>query len=422
MEKLVISKKGAFNEKITCPASKSYSHRMILSASLAGGKSKIENVLFSKDILATLDCAKNMGSTVFCGDDFVTIENTNQKPNSAKFYCNESGSTLRFIIPILSAMGIKAKIFGEKTLMERPLDVYTDLFKEKNINFEYKKGEYFNVLSRLDGGKINIRGDISSQFLTGLLYALPLCGENSVVSITTELLSKPYIDITLDVLEKSGIKIENDNYKTFKIEKNQAFMPINASVPGDYSQCIPFIGAALINGEAEILNLDKNSCQGDKKVIDFVKMLGGSIEVFDNKITVKKSFLTSNLTFDISNCPDIAPVFSVICAFANGKTRLIGTNRLKIKECDREAAIVKTLNKLGVKAFSGDDFIEICGEQKPFKGGEFETFNDHRMAMALSLAAINCEGKIVLDNPKCVDKSYPTFYNDFKGFVNFEYI
>lgn len=419
MEKLTVTKKQGFNEKIVVPPSKSYSHRMILSASLAKGVSTIENVLFSKDITATLDCAKNFGADVFCGDDFVKIDGSQNTAPKGEFYCNESGSTLRFIIPILAAMGIKARIFGAKTLMERPLDVYTNLFSDNNIDFEYKKGEYFDVLSPLSGGEFNIRGDISSQFLTGLLYALPMCNEDSVVNITTELLSKPYIDITLDVLNKSGIEIQNDNYKTFRIKKNQVFNPINESVPGDFSQSCPFIAAALFGGEAELLNLNANSVQGDKKVIEYSKALGGNIEVFENKIKIKKSHLKSGLTFDISDCPDIAPVFSVICAFAQGETTLIGTNRLKIKECDREAAIVKTLNKLGVKTVSGDDFIKISGGAKSFKGGEFETFNDHRMAMALCSAAVVSDGEIVLDNPKCVDKSYPTFYNDFKGFCNF---
>ncbi|MBE7038683.1 MAG: 3-phosphoshikimate 1-carboxyvinyltransferase [Ruminococcaceae bacterium] len=419
MEKLTVTKKQSFKKTITAPPSKSYSHRMILSASLANGVSQIENVLFSKDINATLDCAKNFGANVFTGDDFVKITSGGKTIKEGEFFCNESGSTLRFIIPILAAMGIKARVFGSKTLMERPLDVYTDLFCEHNMDFEYKKGEYFDVLSPLIGGEYNIRGDISSQFLTGLLYALPLCNKDSKINITTSLLSKPYIDITLDVLKKSGIEIENDNYKTFKIKKNQKFSPINAPVPGDFSQSCAFIAAAVFNGEIELLNLDAKSVQGDKKVIEYTKALGGNIEVFDNKIKIKKSDLKSNLTFDISDCPDIAPVFSVICAHAEGETILKGTKRLKIKECDRESAIVKTLNKLGVKTIAGDDFIKIYGSQKPFKGGEFETFNDHRMAMALSSAAIVTDGKIILDDSKCVDKSYPTFYNDFNSFCNF---
>lgn len=419
MEKLTVTKKQSFVKTLFAPPSKSYSHRMILSAALSDKQSKIENVLFSKDIKATLECAKNFGAIFSCGDDFVEFNGFKKNIEKGSFFCNESGSTLRFIIPILAALNIKARVYGSKTLMERPLDVFTDLFSENNVEFEYKKGEYFDVLSALEGGNYNIRGDISSQFLTGLLYALPLCKKDSYINITTSLLSKPYIDITLDVLEKSGIKIENNNYKSFKIYKNQSYKPINSSVPGDFSQSCAFIAAALFNGEIELLNLDAKSVQGDKKIIEYVKMLGGDIEIFDNKIKIKKSHLTSNLTFDISDCPDIAPVFSVICANAEGETILKGTKRLKIKECDRESAIVKTLNKLGVKTISGDDFIKIYGKENRFKGGEFETFNDHRMAMALSCAAINCDEKIVLDDSKCVDKSYPTFYNDFKDFCNF---
>lgn len=415
MEKLTLTGKKDFKKRIFAPPSKSYSHRMILSAALSDGISRIENLIFSKDVSATLDFAKKMGASVFAGENFVEIKG-GEPPKKADIFCNESASTLRFIIPILAAKGVEAHITGAGRLMQRPLDVYTEIFDRKNIKYEYKHGEYFDVKSPISSGIYDVRGDVSSQFITGLLYALPLLSDNSEINITTPLLSKPYIDITLDVLEKSGIKIENENYKTFKIKKNQKYQPLNMSVPGDFSQCCPFVAAALFGGHIEILNLDLKSLQGDKKIIEYCKELGGNITAYESKITVEKSHLVSGKTFDVSDCPDIAPVFSVICALSDGETTLVGTNRLKIKECDREQAIVTTLNKLGAKCVSGDNFIKIKGV-KSFNGGEFDSFNDHRTAMALCAASICANKKITVTNPDCIEKSYPSFYDDFKDFT-----
>lgn len=415
MEKLILSGKKDFKKRISAPPSKSYSHRMILSAALSDGISRIDNVLYSKDVTATLDFAEKCGASVFRGENFAEIKG-GKSPETADIFCSESASTLRFVIPILAAKNIKAHITGAGRLMHRPLDVYTEIFDKKGILYDYKTGEYFDVKSKLPSGIYDVRGDVSSQFVTGLLYALALTHGDSEINITTPLLSKPYIGITLDVLKMSGIEIENDNYKTFKIKKNQEFMPINASVPGDFSQCCPFVAAGLFGGKVEMLNLDIKSLQGDKKIIEYCKELGGKITVYESKITAEKSCLKSGKTFDVSDCPDIAPVFAVICAHADGETVLTGTNRLKIKECDREQAIVTTLNKLGAKCVSGDNFIKINGV-KTFNGGEFDSFNDHRTAMALCAASLCTDGKITVSNPMCIEKSYPNFYDDYKDFT-----
>lgn len=415
MEKLTLTGKKDFKKRIFAPPSKSYSHRMILSAALSDGISRIENLIFSKDVLATLDFAKKCGAYVFRGENFAEIKG-GTAPDEAEIFCGESASTLRFVIPVLAAKGIKAHITGAGRLMHRPLDVYTEIFDEKGINYRYEKGEFFDINSCIPSGIYNVRGDVSSQFITGLLYALPLLSGNSEINITTPLMSKPYIDITLDVLKRSGIEIENDNFKTFKIKKNQKYLPLNAAVPGDFSQCCPFVAAALFAGHIEMLNLDLKSLQGDKKIIEYSKALGGRIFANESKITVEKSNLTSGKTFDISDCPDIAPVFSVICAHAEGETILTGTNRLKIKECDREAAIVSTLKKLGAECSAGDDYIKIKGV-KTFNGGTFDSFNDHRTAMALCAASVCANEKITVLNPMCIEKSYPSFYDDFKDFT-----
>ena len=419
MEILTIKGNTGFDKEVMAPSSKSFSHRYILGAFFCGKKVRVSNIIYSKDTLATLGAIEAMGADIERGSDFVDIffERNNCKKENVEIDCNESASTLRFIIPIAAALGIKCKIFGKKSLMDRPLDVYIKLFDENKIDYEYKKGEYIKINSSLRGGNYEIDGNISSQFITGLLFALSVCDEKSTLKINKTLESKPYVDITLGVLDYYGVKIKNNNYESFEIEANSTYVAKDIAVEGDYSQGCAFIGAALIGGKIKINNLIKNSLQGDKAFIDFMLELGGNVKVYDDYVLCEKTHLVSGKTFDVSNCPDITPVLSAVCAFAEGKTEIVGIKRLRIKESDRVKAIVDTLTAFGVDAFADEEKIVINGTDK-VKGGTFDTFNDHRIAMMISVLSIKCDDEVTLKTPLCVQKSYPDFYKDFGGIIS----
>lgn len=418
MEVLKIKGNKDFVKEIEAPSSKSFSHRYILGASFCGEKVRVKNIIYSKDTLATLGAIEAMGASVTKGNDYVDVffDINNAKKENVCIDCNESASTLRFIIPICAALGIKCKIYGKQSLMIRPISVYTKMFDEIGFDYEYKKGEYIKLNGKLCGGKFLIDGDISSQFITGLLFALSVLDEKSEIVINKTLESKPYVDITLSVLDFYGIKIKNNNYKSFEIEPNQKYIPKDAYVEGDYSQGCAFIGAGVAFGKVKIKNLIKNSPQGDKAFIDFVKQLGAKVEVHTDYIECEKSSLVSDKTFDVSNCPDITPVFSAVCAFAKGKTTLVGIERLRIKESDRVKSIVTTLNAFGVKASDEGDKIVIYG-CKNTKGGVFDSFNDHRIAMMISILSLGTDDEVYIKTPMCVEKSYPKFYDDFEGII-----
>ncbi len=416
MEMLKIKGQKNFNKEVFAPPSKSFSHRYIIGAFLSGKKAKVSNIIYSKDTIATLGAIEKMGALVKRYDNSVEIEFDKINDN-IEIDCIESASTLRFIIPIVAALGIKAKIYGRKSLMMRPLDAYTDLFDREKIGYEYKKGEYIKIFGKMNLDKYEIDGNVSSQYITGMLFALSVSEGKKVLKIRKTLTSRPYVDITLDVLRFYGINVKNNDYKSFEIEGR--YTAKDSYVEGDYSNGCAFIGAALLGGKIKINNLLRNSVQGDKKFIDFMQSLGGKIKICKNYIECEKSNLVSGKTFDISNCPDIAPVLSAVCAFAEDKTVITGIQRLRVKESDRAAAIVKTLTDLGISTQCDDEKIVITGAKKA-AGNTVDTFNDHRIAMMAAVMSVMCDEKITLLTPMCVEKSYPAFYHDFDGIIKTE--
>lgn len=416
MEILKIKGNKNFDKEVFAPSSKSYSHRYIIGAFLCRKKVTVSNIIYSKDTIATLGAIESIGAKVTRHEKSVDIE-FDKINDTAEIDCIESASTLRFIIPIVASLGIKAKIYGRSSLMTRPLDVYTKLFDEAGVGYEYKKGEYIKIFGRLFGGEYEIDGDISSQFITGLLFALSVSDKKSVIKINKKLMSKPYVDITLSVMDFYGIKVKNNDYKSFEIESGQSYTARDSVVEGDYSQSCAFMGAALLGGRVKIKNLYKNSYQGDKKFIDFMKELGGKIKVFDDYVICEKSELVSGKTFDVSDCPDIAPVLASVCAFCRGTTKITGIERLRIKESDRVKSIVQTLLSFGIKVNSNEKEIEIFGA-KGAKKCTIDTFNDHRIAMMAAVASVMCDGSVTIKTPLCVEKSYPDFYRDFEGIIN----
>ena len=412
---------GKLNGTIEIPPSKSYSHRAVIAAALAenGKKSKIDNLKFSVDITTTTDIMENWGAEIERFESALEIIGNGEKvvPRDKYVQCNESGSTIRFLIPV----GITSKnelVFdGKGKLVDRPLDSYYRIFDKQGLKYETTGGKLpLTVNGKLKPGNYEIDGNISSQFITGLLYALPLLEGDSKLIINKNLESKGYVDLTLEILKLAGIEIVNNDYKSFDIRGNQTYKPFDYTVEGDYSQVAFWIVAGIISAnrdnEVKCLHVNKNSLQGDREIIEIVTRMGAKLEIFDDYVIVKPS-KTKGTVIDISQCPDIGPVLTVLAALSEGETRIINGERLRIKESDRITSIKTELNKLGGNVSEEGDSLIIQGVEG-FRGGiTVNAWNDHRIAMSLAIASTRCEKEIILEEAESVRKSYPHFWDDF---------
>lgn len=402
------------------PPSKSGSHRAIISAGLSRGISKIDNIIFSQDIIATLNAMRAFGVNYQIaepkerfGTGSISIEGVEKiKIIQDTIDANESGSTLRFLIPIAALSKEKITFTGRGKLVERPLDTYYDIFEEQGIEYRTRDGKLpLTVYGGLKAGRFHIPGNISSQFITGLLFSLPMLGRDSTIVVTSPLESKGYVDLTIEVLDLFGIEIDNVDYNEFIVKGGQEYKNRDYIVEGDYSQAAFFIVGGILGDELICEGLNINSLQADKVILDIVKEMGADISIGDI-IVVKKSN-TYGIEIDASQCPDLVPILATLGALSEGTTRIINAKRLRIKESDRLKAIARELNKLGADIVELEDGLEIKGKRY-LNGGMVESWNDHRIAMALAIASIKCKGEVIIKNSEVVKKSYPGFWNDFE--------
>ena len=384
--------------------SKSYGHRALIAASLAEGISTITGLPSSDDIRVTLQALKHFGIEFIDHKLHGKSWDYDGKPIS----CMASGSSLRFFIP--SAMTLKKDVLfiGEKRLFERPLDVYEHVFK--GLTFQ-KSETSLQVKGPIPHGHYAVEGHKSSQFLTGLLFALPQLKRDSVIEMITPLKSRSYIDITLEMLRLANIHvIEKKPY--FMIQGKQTFKPFDYHVEGDYSQAAFFLVAGTIGKEITISNLNLNSTQGDKKVIDIIRQMGGDITMGKSSVVVKPS-VTHGVEIDLEDIPDLGPILMVLAALSKGKTIFHSVERLRYKESDRLAVMMAILDQFSVAYTYEVDCLTISG-QALFEGNKvFDTHGDHRIAMALAIASIKCSDSIVINHPEVVSKSYPEFFEVF---------
>lgn len=384
---------------VTVPPSKSVSHRMIIAASLANGVSRISNLYPSVDILATMDCMRSLGAKIDFSGDIAVIEGIKNSPDKAVLDCHESGSTLRFLIPVACALGVNAEFIGSGKLPQRPITTFTEELPRHGITFDFsdaKSGDSLpcRVSGKLSAGRYQIDGSVSSQFITGLLFALTLTDGNSEIDIINKFNSKPYVDITLDVLRSFGSEIHETENK-YQIRGRQRLKPHNSAVEGDYSQAAFFYVANALGANLEIRGLNEKSGQGDKKIVEICEQFTKTGNAFE---------------LDCSDIPDLVPILAVLASFCNGKSRLTNVARLRIKECDRLAAMETCLNRIGGRVSASEDCLEIDGV-KSLSGGEVECFNDHRIAMSMAIAATRCESPLIIRGAECVRKSFPNFFD-----------
>lgn len=380
---------------INAPSSKSCAHRLLICAALSEGVSIIENIGTNDDITATAECLKAMGATVYMNGTTATVQGigAQKKQKEISLFCNESGSTLRFLIPLSLVFSEKCVFSGNGRLMSRPQNVYKELFSEKNCILE-NSGDILTVSGSLKSGVYKIRGDVSSQFITGLLFTLPLLDGDSEIVLTTQLQSAPYVDITVDALSQFGITV-NKTERGYFIKGNQKYSSRSLRVEGDWSNAAFLDAFNVAGGDVTVTDLNKESLQGDKIYRELYKAL-------DNK----------NPEFDISHCPDLGPVL-IICAVLKHGALIKGTDRLKIKESDRGAAMAEELKRFGVDIEIGDDYIKVPDVIPQRPKGDICCHNDHRIAMSFAVLCSVTGG--VLKDAQCVNKSYPDFFTDIKN-------
>lgn len=379
--------------KITVPSSKSISHRALICAALAKGKSEIKNLLDCADTRATIDILKAFGAKIYARDEITVVEGIEKPSERVMADCRESGSTLRFLLPMAAALGCETEFHGKGKLPERPVTPYFTELTKNGIIFETRSMPY-RISGKLGSGDYAVAGDISSQFISGLMFALPILQGDSRIILTSPLQSKPYVDLTIAELEKFGVNVTEIPGGYF-IKGGQEYVPQKTKIEADMSQAAFFAVANSLGSQIEIEGLNPNSLQGDKVILDIVKKAEG--KAFD---------------VDASQIPDLVPILAVLASLSKGVSHITGCERLRIKECDRLSAIAEELNKLGASVTENKDSLTVEGVDS-LRGGICDSHNDHRIAMSLAIAAARSKGKVTINGAECVAKSYPRFFEDF---------
>ena len=375
--------------KIEAPPSKSMAHRALICGALSGS-SYISNIAYSKDITATLECLEKMGAVVEKGSDYVKIGGLDpfSVPENVNVFCNESGSTLRFLIPLCMLSGNRVTLSGSKRLFERPLSVYEKICEEQSIVFE-KKDESVSVCGVLKNCNYSVAGNISSQFITGLLLVLPMLPSDSTLTVEGKFESESYVDLTLEVMREFGVNVEKQG-SVFYIKGGQKYNSVDYTVEGDCSNAAFLDAFNYLGGCVEVGGIKNGTLQGDRVYADMYNGLKNGEK-----------------DFDLSDCPDLGPVMFAMASYFGG-AKFTGTSRLRIKESDRAACMAKELSKFGVKVDVYEDSViineSVVSEPKELLCGH----NDHRIVMALALLCSVKGG--VIEGTEAVSKSFPDFF------------
>ena len=407
MDLQIIPKK--LSGAVTPPPSKSQAHRLLIAAALSGGRSVLHGLADSQDIQATRRCLTALGAGMEdLPDGALRVHGLGHgivmAPPYALLDCGESGSTLRFLIPVALLVQGEASFTGRGRLMERPLKPYEDLFREKGVAWKLEDnvltvngGRGYDALA-LDSGAYRLPGNVSSQFFTGLLFALPLLNGDSILVSTTPLESRDYLEMTRQALAAAGVTTRWADENTLCVPGGQAYQPFTATVEADWSQAGFWYAANFLDSQVEIRGLDPDSAQGDKVVSELYWKLArpGDAEI------------------DVSGCPDLLPPLAVMAAVRSGTTRFTNAARLRMKESDRLSTITAALTALGAEVHEEPDRLIIVGKPS-LPGGTVHSANDHRIAMMAAIAATGCTGPVTIRGAECVQKSYPDFWEVYRS-------
>lgn len=401
------------NGTVNVPPSKSDVHRAIICAAMANGVSRISPVALSNDIKATIGCIKALGADAVLENNVLTVDGTNMYKNkTALLDCGESGSTLRFFIPIAAVGNINATFVGKGKLPQRPIGIFTEALPKAGTVCKTEGGLPLEIKGQLKSGIFEIPGNVSSQFITGLLLALPILEGDSEIVLTSPLESVGYIAMTIRTMKQFGVNIQATE-NGWHIKGGQTYKSCNYTTDGDWSQAAFFMVLGAVSGKVTVKGVAKDSTQGDKKCAEILARFGAKVTQLDNEVTVEKGELKA-ITIDASQIPDLVPVLSVCAAFAKGTTKIINAERLRIKECDRLKATAELLNNLGGKVKELSDGLEITGVSS-LKGGNVNGYNDHRIVMSAAVCAARSDEDITATFAMSINKSYPDFYIDYNS-------
>lgn len=417
---------------VRVPSSKSIGHRLLICAGLAAGESQIYGLHMSKDIAATMAALKQLGvemAWVPSSDSEeeaywrivgIGTQNTGNwrvvglDEAPIRIHCGESGSTLRFMIPV--AMGLRSHVQfdGDGRLAERPIDAYFPIINKNGMHMEYTGKLPLTLTGQLDGGRYELSGKVSSQYTTGLLLAAPILPSATTLVIVDDMESQGYIDLTIDCMRQFGVVVNREGYQRFMVAADQSYHGKSVHVEGDYSQAAFWIVAGLIGKEPiGLQGLRSESLQGDLAVLEITARMGGQLEWRSETLWVTPS-QTRGTVIDASQCPDLIPVLCVLAALSRGETRVINGQRLRVKESDRILATVTELKKMGADIEETHDGMVIQGKDMLIGGCFVDSWNDHRIVMAAAVASTRCTSSITIDGAEAVAKSYPHFFDDFR--------
>ncbi len=387
-------------------------HRALLCSALSDGPVRLLLPDVSSDLLATSAALEALGASVRRDGDSFFVSGTSEGPADANIDCGESGTTLRFLLPAAASLGRCASFTGRGRLPARPLADLVREMKEHGVSFSSDKLP-LTVQGKMTGGLFRLPGHISSQYISGILLSLPVCGGGEIV-LTTKLESALYVDLTVSVMERFGITVHREK-DHFSVPAGRYLSPGSYEVEGDWSAGAVWLCAGALSGPVRVLGLDPHSVQGDRAILSLLASFGAKVDEAEDGITVSSRPL-HGISFDGSDIPDLIPLLSVVAGAARGETVIRNIGRLRLKESDRLLGICRMLDSLGVSFTLSGDTLVITGRDA-FSGGQIDTMSDHRLVMAACLAAIVSENPIRIENPEAVNKSYPAFFRDYESLI-----
>ena len=424
METLTLQPLSHIQGEVHIPGSKSLSNRILLLSALARGETEVRNLLDSDDIRHMLTALSQLGVEYELSDDKTRcrmqgLGDVFRCEQAQELFLGNAGTAMRPLTAALCASHGQFKMTGEPRMYERPIGDLIDALRQAGADVEYLKDEGYPPLlidaDGLAGGAIDIQGNLSSQFLTAMLMASPLCQNDVSINVIGELVSKPYIDITLDVMQRFGVQVENRQHQQFTIPSGQKYQsPGRIMVEGDASSASYFLAAAAIaGGPVRVHGVGKSSVQGDAKFADVLEMMGAQVKWADEWIEVSGSGELHGVDVDLNHIPDAAMTIATTALFAKGRTAIRNIYNWRVKETDRLAAMSTELRKLGATVEEGEDYL-IIDPPDTIQSAAIDTYDDHRIAMCFSLAAFG-DSAITINDPGCTSKTFPTYFDLFQS-------
>lgn len=402
--------------EIQSPASKSYTIRAVLSALMCDGFSKIKAPLQSRDAQAAYNTCELMGGKIKFYNDYIEVKGCSGKIKTPQITVDvmNSGTTLRLATAIASLGEDWIKFTGDKSIQARSIKALTDSLNQLGAKTKTQGGyPPHSVKGPLRGGECDIVGDISSQYISGLLMAAPYAKKDVIVNITTELKSKPYLMLTIDMLNKFGVTVINNNFKRLQVPAGQKYHATEYTVEGDYSSAAFILAAsALTKSDVTVKNIFRDSLQADKKIVEIIGKMGAKVYIGDDYVNVKSTGRLNGCVVDLSDSPDLVPIASVLGALSKGEFEIVNTEHARFKECDRISAMTKELGKMGADITEKRDGLKIVSNE--LSGASLDGWNDHRIIMSLAVAGLMCRGETIVSDAEHMDVTYPNFQKDME--------